>query len=123
MNTNDNGSYFNEYHKAESEKAMKEVEEMKKNPLTYEQIKAQFESIDKLAKEQFAEEAPNAQETVKLYKTPLKPRQLRQIYTWLFRNQITLDIIPLDVLAVFKETRQYEIIIRKMKDEENMKIS
>ena len=123
MNTNDNGSYFNEYHKAESEKAMKALEEMKKNPLTYEQIKAQFESIDKLAKEQFAEEAPNAQATVKLYKVPLKPRQLRQIYTWLFRNQITLDIIPIDILAVFKETRQYEIIIRKMKEEENIKNS
>jgi len=39
-------SYINDYHKMRSEKAVKEVEEMQKSPLSLEQAKGQIKRVN-----------------------------------------------------------------------------
>lgn len=46
-------------------------------------------------------------------KTPLKFGEVVNLYRWLCRKQINLEIIPDDVLQEFKQTRQYEIYLKR----------
>lgn len=105
--------YLNDFHKEHSEKAQREVNEMMKTPMTYEQMKEQIARLSEGAEEEFLKQAPEIQKIAASMKTPLKIREIASIYRWLGRKQITLDILPLDVLEEFKQTRLYQTHLRK----------
>ena len=42
---------------------------------------------------------------------------IKIIYKWLFYKQITLDMLPYEVLNEFKETSQYQTIIKRLNKE------
>ncbi len=105
--------YLNDFHKESSEKSQREVNEMMKNPLTVEQMKEQIARLSEGAEEEFLKQAPEIQKIAASMKTPLRIREIASIYRWLGRKQITLDMLPLDVLEEFKQRRQYQTHLRK----------
>ena len=86
----------------------------KQPPVTLEEMKAQIKRVQKIAKNSFALAAPQAQEDLKKIKTPLSSEDARMICRWLFRKQITTDMIPNDVLVQLKETEVYQGTIRRI---------
>ena len=102
---------FNRYHIHKSETAAIEI--MLMGAATHEEMKAQFERLDKAKKMEFAAEAPEIQQQVKTIITPLKLKDVINIYRWLFRNQITLEMLPNNVLEEFSKTRQYKTYLQK----------
>lgn len=100
-----------EYHIQRSEEGIIVVALM--NRVTLEEAKEQAARIRKNKEEYFAKEAPQVQEAIKLFQTPLTHDDIVELYKGLFRNQITLEMIPEEVLAKFKQTRQYEILFGK----------
>jgi hypothetical protein len=85
--------------------------------MTFEEAKAQADRLERKAKKHFDEAAPKIQEDLKLLKTPIDFRDIVHIYQWLYRKQITLDMIPVDVLREFKESKQYEEFKRRSNEE------
>ena len=53
---------------------------------------------------------------MKLIQTPLNFRDTINIYKWLWRKQITLEMIPENILNEFVKTKHYDKIIKR--DEE-----
>ena len=105
-------NYLNEYHIQCNEKGM--VSNMLMDKVTREEFMEQCEILKEAAKKQFAEEAPLIQKQIKQIKTPLKFQEAVNIYRWLFRKQITLEMLSAEVLEEFKMTTQYEILLEKM---------
>lgn len=99
------GSSLNEYHIQRNEEEQIEIMLMEK--ATYEEAKEQFERLRKSGEEYFAKEAPEIQKLVKLINTPLKIRDTRNIYRWLYRKQIIIDMLPENVLKEFITTKHY----------------
>jgi len=56
---------------------------------------------------------------LELIQTPLNYRDTINIYKWLLRKQITVEMISENVFNEFAKTKHYEMIIRV--DEENHK--
>lgn len=81
-------------------------------PVTYEQAKAQTESAMKAAERSFAKAAPKIQSELKHIQTPLSFSDTVDIYRWLFRKQITIEMLPKNVLNEFIKTKHYQKIIR-----------
>lgn len=77
---------------------------------TFEEMKEQTKRLNEENEKDFAEEAPMIRERLKLIKTPLKFRDSANIYRWIFRNQISIDILSLKVKDEFTKTRHYEIL-------------
>lgn len=75
---------------------------------TYDEMKEQAKRIHEESENDFAEEAPMIRERLILIKTPLKFRDSAKIYCWIFRNQISIDMLPLKVKEEFMNTRHYE---------------
>jgi hypothetical protein len=105
-------NYLNEYHIQCNENGM--VSNMLMDKVTREEFIEQCEILKEAAKKQFAEEAPLIQQQIKQIKTPLKFQEIVNIYRWLFRKQITLEMLSAEVLEEFKMTTQYEILLEKM---------
>ena len=81
----------------------------KQPPITYEEVREQANRLKKAGEERFKKEAPLIQnELLKLIKPPLSFFDKVHIYRWLFRNQITIEMLSKEVFDEFKETKQYE---------------
>lgn len=100
------GSSLNEYHLQRNEEGQIEIMLMKN--ATYEEKLEQAERINKESELEFAKEAPEIQKLVKLINTPLKFKDTRNIYLWLNRKQITIDMLPENVLKEFITTKHYK---------------
>ena len=100
---------LNEYHIQRNIKGM--ISMMLMEIATKEEIKEQFERNREGYEKDFAEEAPEVRKRLKLIKTPLSSRDIRNIYIWLYRKQITFEMISDDVLNEFKKTIHYKRII------------
>ena len=84
---------------------------------SFEEQKAQFDRLRKDADESRKKEIPLIEEEIKQFRAPLKFRDIKIIYKWLFYKQITLDMLPYEVLNEFKETSQYQTIIKRLNKE------
>lgn len=107
--------HLNEYHIQRNVEAMISV--LLSDIFTIEEAIEQYERIRKASEESFAEEVPEIKLRLELIQTPLSYRDTVNIYKWLLRKQITLEMISEDVFNEFTKTKHYEIIIRR--DEEN----
>jgi hypothetical protein len=114
---NKKSSHLNEYHIQRNVDAMIEIMLMDK--VTYEEAKEQINNNNIASEEEFAEEAPEIRERLKLIQTPLTFRNIATIYRWLWRKQITIEMIPENVLSEFVKTKHYEII-RSRNEEESI---
>jgi hypothetical protein len=82
---------------------------------THEEIKQQFENHRKLTEKYFAESAPKIQEYVATLWAPLLFDEVITISKAIFRKQITLEMLPDDVLEAFTVTSQNEYLKRRGK--------
>jgi len=83
---------------------------------TLEEKREQADRLAKGAEKHFALEAPEVQEELKQITTPLSFEYTVAICRWLYRKQITMEMIPKDVLTEFKKTRHYEEIMIRLKE-------
>ena len=88
----------------------------KQPPVTIEEMRAQTDRIKKQSENRFAINAPKIQEELKEITTPLSFENTITIGKWLFRKQITIEMIPKDVLKEFKKTEQYKGVMRRIKE-------
>ncbi len=109
-----NHGWFNDYHKQTSISSMLSL--LLQPKLTFEEAKAQVQRMTNAANEQFMKEAPAMQDRMRKLTAPLNLSNLRIIYSALFRNQITLDDLPIDVLEAFKESRIGQNWMRRKAD-------
>ncbi|MEI8273500.1 MAG: hypothetical protein WCG08_12830 [Paludibacter sp.] len=114
-NRNANSKELNEYHIQRNVKAMISV--MLMDGVTIEEAREQTARLKKDSEKYFAEEVPEIIQRLKLVKTPLSFRNTVNIYKWLWRKQITLEMISEDVLIEFSKTQHYKKLIER--DEEN----
>jgi hypothetical protein len=105
--------YLNEYHIHKNEESMIEI--MLMNAMTIEEIKDQSNKISSACEFQFAAETLEIQEKLKGFQSPLNFNKVKNIYTWLIRKQITIDMLSKDVFEDFSKTRHY-IIFSKRKN-------
>lgn len=101
-------SALNEYHIQRNIEGTISV--MLMDSCTLEEMKEQAKRINEESEKDFAEEAPMIRELLLLIKTPLKFRDSAKIYLWIFRNQISIDMLPLKVKEDFLKTRHYTIL-------------
>jgi len=85
----------------------------KQPPVSLEEMKKQFNRSKKKGEKQFAKEAPKIEEQLKLIQSPLSFTDTVHIYRWLCRKQITINMIPKEILKEFKNTEQYEGFINR----------
>ena len=71
---------------------------------SFQEMKEQANRLKKQSEESFAKAAPMIQEELKLIRTLLTHIDAVHIYRWLFRNQITLEMISKEAFDEFKET-------------------
>ena len=95
--------------------ALKEAEEMLKHPLSLEEklLQVKRNSTKESSEEEFAKEIPMVIEHLKTIKTPLKFRDSANIYRWIYRKQITIDMLPSAVKDEFIKTRHFDILNKK----------
>lgn len=102
--------YFNE------RKIAREVDSMFRLLLQDEVIEngsnEQFEERKKARAEHYARDAPKIQAYIKGIQAPVEFGDVVILYNALSRNQITLEMIPSDVLEEFKQTRQFLKVFR-----------
>ena len=79
----------------------------KQPPVTFEEKREQAARLKKESEIRFAQEAPEIQEHLKEITTPLSDEYARAIFRWLARKQITMEMIPKDVLVDFKKNNLY----------------
>lgn len=105
--------YFNDYHIERSIKGSIAI--MLMDALTFEEAMAQSKILKKEAEKQFAIEAPEMKVLVRKLELPLTIPKKRFIYSSLFRKQITLDDLQISVKDEFKNTEQYESLLKRKK--------
>ena len=96
-------STLNEYHIQRNIEGTISV--MLMDACTLEEMKEQAKRINEESKKYFAEEAPMIRERLILIKTPLRFRDSANIYLWIVRKQISIDMLPLKVKEEFTKTR------------------
>jgi hypothetical protein len=101
-------SILNEYHIQRNIEGA--ISGMLMGSSTLEEMKEQTKRLKKESEKYFAEEAPMIRELLILIKTPLKFRDSARIYRWTFRNQISIDMLPLKVKEEFMKTRHYTML-------------
>ncbi|MGI6319698.1 MAG: hypothetical protein ACOXZK_01735 [Bacteroidales bacterium] len=99
-------STLNEYHIQRNIEGTISV--MLMESCTLEEMKEQAKRINEESEKDFAEEAPMIKERLVLIETPLKFRDSANIYLWISRNQISIDMLPLKVKDEFTKTRHYK---------------
>lgn len=85
---------------------------LKQPPVTFKQAKEQTEMLRRYREQRFAKEAPEIQSQLKQIQTPLNFTDVVHIYRWLFRKQITIEMLPKSVLKEFKKTELYSKFIK-----------
>jgi len=81
---------------------------------TLEEAKEQTNRIREESKKSFEEEIPMIKELLNLIETPLTFSDSANIYRWIFRNQISIDMLPSKVKDEFTKTRHFGKL-KKMK--------
>jgi small-conductance mechanosensitive channel len=74
---------------------------------TFEEKKEQVKRLNEESEKEFAKEAPLVRERLKSIKTPLSFRDSGNIYRWIFRKQISIDMLPENISDEFKKTVHY----------------
>ena len=82
---------------------------------TVEEMRGQMKKLNETSEKEFAEDAPMVREQLKSIKTPLKFRDAANIYRWIFRKQISIEILPDRVRDEFVNTHHYVILKRNKK--------
>ena len=75
-----------------------------------EEMKEQTKRLSEESEKEFAEETPMVRERLESIETPLKFRDAANIYRWIFRKQISIDMLPLKVKDEFTKTIHYETL-------------
>jgi rubrerythrin len=104
-------NYLNEYAITRGENG--QVAVLLMNKLTPEEAREQIKRNAEAAALQFAEEAPQIQEQLKKIQTPLRFKDVTNLYSWLCRKQITMAMMPKEVLEAFSKTRQYQTLLKR----------
>jgi hypothetical protein len=78
------------------------------NKITAEEAKAQADRLNEASEKHFAEEVPKIIERLKFIETPLKFRDSARIYRWIFRKQITIDMLPTAVREEFVKSTHFK---------------
>jgi hypothetical protein len=104
-----------ENHIQRNEEAMVSI--MLMDRATLEEMREQCNRLKKEGEKSFAEQAPAIQMELKHIQTPLAFNDIANIYTWLWRKQITIEMLSEKVAEEFKRTEHYEEIIRRNKEE------
>lgn len=102
---------YTEFHIQHSENCMIAILLM--NKLTKEEFIEQCARLQKEKELEFAAKAPGIQQKVKLIKLPLMFKDVVNIYRWLYRKQITIEMLSTEILASFSKTRQYDYLLKK----------
>lgn len=110
-------SNLNEYHIQRNIEGTISV--MLMDAFTLEEAKEQSKRLQEESEKSFAEEAPLIREQLNFIKAPLKFRDSANIYRWIFRNQISIDMLPSKVKDEFTKTRHYETLINMNKIEKD----
>ncbi|MBK8451693.1 MAG: hypothetical protein IPL42_17435 [Saprospiraceae bacterium] len=105
-------NYKNEYHIQCNQESMIEI--MLMDIPTYDEMKEQFDRLAKDAEVQFALEAPAVQLRLQRIQTPLNFNDVVNIYKWLLRKQINLQMLSKEVFEEFRNTRQFELLLKKL---------
>lgn len=105
------GNYLTEYHIERNEEG--QVSVMLMDILTIEEMIEQFNRLKNNSQEQFAKEAPEIQRRIKNLTTPLKFHDAVKIYRYLIRKQISLEMLPENVLEEFKKTRHFRLLMSR----------
>jgi len=105
-------SNLNDYHIQRSIEGTIEI--MLMDACTFEEAKEQTNRLREESEKSFAEEAPRIRECLDFIETPLKLSDSANIYRWIFRNQISIDMLPSKVKDEFTKTRHFEKL-KKMK--------
>jgi len=108
------GNQLNEYHIQRNIEGMISV--MLMDSVTFEEAVEQSEKLIKSSEEFFAKEAPEIKLRLESIKTPISFRDSVNIYKWLFRKQITIEMLSEDLFNEFAKTKHYEMIIRRTKE-------
>lgn len=104
-----------EYHIEKNERGM--IANMLMNKITKEEFNEQSQKFKELSEIQFAAQAPLIKERLKKIKGPLKFEDAVNIYSWLFRKQITLEMLSPEILMEFKKTRHYKEYLNRVSKE------
>ncbi|MDO9000550.1 MAG: hypothetical protein Q7W45_12345 [Bacteroidota bacterium] len=89
----------------------------KTNHLTLKKAKEQAERHRKQGEERFAKEAVEIQKELKLIETPLSFLDVVIIYRWIFRKQISIEMLSKDILKEFEKTEQYKTFVKRKQEE------
>lgn len=81
--------------------------------VTLEEAKRQAEMLANHSKVKFVLDTPLIQEEVKKLQPPLTFEMARSIYRWLFRKQISIEMLPTGILEEFKKTEMFERLIKR----------
>ena len=103
--------HLNEYHIQRNVEGMISV--MLMEAVTIEEARKQCEMFRKSGEVFFAEEAPEIKLRLEQIQTPLSHRDKVNIYNWISRKQITIEMLSEDVFSEFAKTKHYEMTIRK----------
>ena len=103
-----NNSTLNEYHIQRNIEATISI--MLMDACTLEEMREQTMIISELSETEFAKDAPNVRVRLKSIKTPLSFQDSAKIYRWIFRKQISFDILPLNVKDEFTKTSHYKTL-------------
>jgi hypothetical protein len=98
-----NHTWFSDIHKQSSINTLLEI--LLQPKLTREETKTQMLRMKNAANIQFLTNAPSVQNRMRILTLPRNLATLKSIYSALYRKQITLDILPVDVQKEFKESR------------------
>jgi histidyl-tRNA synthetase len=101
-------SKLNEYHIQRSEEAQVYVLLMEKS--TKEEMIEQANLISKQAEEEHKQEIESILSSLEKLQTPLKFRDIINIYRWIFRKQISIEMLPDNVRDEFVKTKHYEML-------------
>lgn len=104
-------NYLNEYSIQSNQSGIISV--MLMDAATKEEMVEQFKVVKEAADIERSKEIPMILERIKHIQTPLKFEEVKRIYKWLFYKQITLEMLSENVLNEFKETRQYETLVKR----------
>jgi len=86
----------------------------KQGPVSLEKMKAQAEKSRKHSEEAFARDAPKIQKGLKELTTPLSFNDTVHIYKWLYRKQITLEMLPGNIREEFLNSQQYQVYLARI---------
>ncbi|MFZ4799572.1 MAG: hypothetical protein ACOYMA_18905 [Bacteroidia bacterium] len=98
-------STLNEYHIQRNIEGTISV--MLMDACTYEEMKEQAKRLNEAGEKEFADEKPMIRERLKYITTPLKFRDSKNIYCWIFRNQISIEMLTENVRDEFIKTKHY----------------